>query len=602
MVEEPFRPMNLSSVLRVALICYVALVSHGLAASRRPNVVVILSDDQGWGDLSFNGNTNISTPNIDGLARAGVSFDRFFVCAVCAPTRAEFLTGRYHSRSGVRGVSTGQERMNTDEKTLADTFKAAGYATGAFGKWHNGSQWPYHPNARGFDEYYGFTSGHWGEYFDPPLDHNGQPVRGKGFIADDLTDHALQFIEKNKDRPFLCYLPLNTPHSPFAVPAKDWQRFKDKPLALRAREGAAENLQQTRCVLAMCENIDQNVGRVLQRLESLGLKDDTIVLYFCDNGPNTARWNGGMKGRKGSVDEGGLRSPLFVRWPLKLPAGRVVKEIAGAIDLLPTLASLAAIKRVGDKPLDGRDLKPLLLGEGEPWSERILFGHQNGSVSARSQQYRLDPRGALFDMIADPGQTRDVASEQPEVAAKLGAAVTAWRSEVFGDAGRAGRRNPDERPYPVGYREFPRTPLPARDGVPHGGIKRSASAPNCSYFVNWTRPEDSMTWDIEVATSGKYTVEIQYSCPEADAGSTIALTFGTTTLEGKVTPGWDPPLYQNQDTIPRPAAESKMKEFRPLNLGTMQLEKGRGLLTLKALQIPGKSVMDARSVILTLQP
>src|SRR5690348_10691965 len=141
---------------------------------KRPNIVIILADDQGWGDLSSNGNTNLTTPKIDSLARDGATLDRFYVCAVCAPTRAEFLTGRYHSRGGVRGVSTGAERLNLDEMTIAQTFKAAGYATGAFGKWHNGSQAPYHPNNRGFDEYYGFTSGHWGLYFEPELDHNGE--------------------------------------------------------------------------------------------------------------------------------------------------------------------------------------------------------------------------------------------------------------------------------------------------------------------------------------------------------------------------------------------------------------------------------------------
>ncbi len=170
------------------------------APPRRPNIVVILADDQGWGDLSVNGNTNLSTPNIDSLARDGALFDRFFVCSVCAPTRAEFLTGRYHPRGGVRGVSAGAERLNLDEKTIAQVFKGAGYATGAFGKWHNGSQYPYHPNARGFDEYYGFTSGHWGHYFDPELDHNGELVRGKGYITDDLTDHALRFIEQQQEQ------------------------------------------------------------------------------------------------------------------------------------------------------------------------------------------------------------------------------------------------------------------------------------------------------------------------------------------------------------------------------------------------------------------
>src|SRR6187549_3145093 len=182
-----------------SLLLLLALASVAFAAaSAPPNIVVFLADDAGWGDYGINGNKLARTPNIDSIGRDGAQFDRFFVCAVCAPTRAEFLTGRYHSRGGVRGVSTGLERLNTDEKTIANAFKARGYATGAFGKWHNGSQWPYHPMARGFDEYYGFTSGHWGEYFDAPLEHNGQPVRGKGYIANDFTDHALEFIEKNK--------------------------------------------------------------------------------------------------------------------------------------------------------------------------------------------------------------------------------------------------------------------------------------------------------------------------------------------------------------------------------------------------------------------
>ena len=149
----------------------------------RPNVLVILADDQGWGDLSLNGNTNLRTPHIDSLARDGARFERFFVSPVCSPTRAEFLTGRWHPRGGVHGVSTGGERLDLDETTIAEAFQAAGYATGCFGKWHNGSQYPYHPNGRGFEEYYGFTSGHWGEYFDPPLDHNGQPVARHAAIS-----------------------------------------------------------------------------------------------------------------------------------------------------------------------------------------------------------------------------------------------------------------------------------------------------------------------------------------------------------------------------------------------------------------------------------
>ncbi len=557
-----------------------------------PNILIILADDQGWGDLSVHGNTNLRTPHIDSLARDGALLERFFVCAVCAPTRAEFLTGRYHSRGGVRGVSTGQERLNTDEKTSADAFKAAGYATGAFGKWHNGSQWPYHPNARGFDEYYGFTSGHWGEYFNPPLEHNGKFVRGKDYIADDLTDHALAFIEQNKGRPFFCYLPFNTPHSPFCVPQEFWDRFKDKPIGMRAGDGEKEELPVTRCALAMCENIDWNVGRLLRKLDDLQLSDNTIVIYFSDNGPNSWRWNGGMKGRKGSTDEGGVRVPFLIRWPGRIRAGTKVREIAGAIDLLPTLTSLAGVSRVGDKPLDGKDISPLLLGTANDWPDRMIFSHQNAKVSVRTQQYRLDDRGSLFDMVADPGQTTDMAGRQPEVAAKLRQAVAAWRKEVLS-------KGPDERPFPVGYRQFPMTPLPARDGMPHGNVRRSAGAPNCSYFVNWTSPNDRMTWDIEVHTAGQYDVAIYYTCPPADAGSTIELSFPGSRVQGKVAPAWDPPLITDQDRVPR-KGESIMKEFRPLNLGTMYLEQGRGPLTLRALTVAGKQVMDARLITLTL--
>lgn len=598
------RPLFLTAIL-------LAFFAPFLQAESKPNVLIFLSDDQAWGDLSINGNPNLQTPNTDSLARDGVMLDRFYVCPVCAPTRAEFLTGRYHPRGGVYGVSTGQERLNLDEKTFADAFKAAGYATGAFGKWHNGSQWPYHPNARGFDEYYGFTSGHWGEYFDPPLEHNGQPVRGKGYIADDLTNHAIQFIEKNKDKPFLCYIPYNTPHTPFAVPDEYWQRFKNKDIVKSARDSGQEVLDETRCILAMCENQDWNVGRVLKRLDDLHLADNTIVIFFSDNGPATFRWNGGMKGKKGTTDEGGVRAPFMIRWPRKLPAGRVVKEITGAIDILPTLTALAGIPRMGDKPLDGRDLSALLKADDPRWPARSIFSTWGPNVSIRTQGYRLDNRGALFDMTSDPGQITDVALQHPDIAAKLASEVKQWRQEVLSHTfslvtrtkgkGVAAGNRVDSRPIPVGYKEFPRTPLPARDGEPYGSVKRSANAPNCSYFVNWASKEDTMTWNLDVHTTGDYAVEILYTCPEADAGATVQLSFNDSALQGKVMPGWDPPLYTNQDTIPRHNGESHMKEFHSLKLGTLHLAKGTGSLVLRALDIPGKSVMDVRQILLILQ-
>lgn len=596
------------------LVAVVLMTTATSVFADKPNVVVFLADDSGWGDYSINGNNNLKTPNIDSIARQGVTLDRFYVCPVCSPTRAEFLTGRYHPRCGVRGVSTGQERLNLDEKTIADAFANAGYATGAFGKWHNGSQWPYHPNARGFREYYGFTSGHWGEYFDPPLDHNGRAIRGKGYTADDFTSHAISFMEASKEKPFFTYIAFNTPHSPWAVPDNYWQKFKDHPIPLRSHEGGRENLPETRCALAMMENLDWNVGRVLAKLQELKLDRNTIVIYFSDNGPNTWRFNGGMKGRKGTTDEGGVRSACFMKWPAgNFKPGTTMGQISGAIDLLPTLCGLTGISRVGNKPLDGIDLSEAL--KGKPLPERMIFSAFNGNVSVRTQQHRLDNMDALYDMVKDPGQTKNIASENTAVAKRLKDAVTSWRKEVYGLAdtpatkaeakgkglGKKLGLPADERPFPVGYPEFPVTTLPARDGISHGGIKRSAPAPNCSYFVNWKSKEDFITWDIEVNTPGSYEVVIHYTCREKDAGATIELGFLNNKIQGKVGPVWDPPLYTNQDTIPRPPAESIMKEFRPLRLGAMKMEKGRGLLKLKASDIPGEGVMDVRLVELTLK-
>lgn len=588
--------MNTASVAwrLLSLVAAITFAQSALAApASRPNIVVILTDDQGWGDLSINGNSNLSTPHIDSLARDGVSFDRFFVSPVCSPTRAEFFTGRYHPRGGVWNVTTGGERLNLDERTIADVFKAAGYVTGAFGKWHNGTQYPYHPRGRGFDEFYGFTSGHWGTYFDAPLDHNGELVQGRGYITDDLADRAMEFITRHKDRPFLCYVPLNTPHSPMQVPDKFHAKFANADLKLRAADQKTENLGFTRAALAMCENIDWNVGRILKRLDDLELARNTIVVYFSDNGPNSFRWNGGMKGRKGSTDEGGIRSPLFIRWPAQLRPG-IVPQIAAAIDLLPTLSDLAGIPLEGGKPLDGRSLKPLLVETNATWPDRMIFSHWGGKVSVRTEQFRLDAVGKLFDMRADPAQRKDISAEHPSEASRLQEAVARWRKELL-----PGLRN-DKRPFPVGFAEFPLTQLPARDGVPHGAIKRSASAPNCSFFTDWITVDDAITWDVEISTAGKYEVVIHYTCPPDAIGSVIELRLNDRAISGKITESHNPPLRGAENDRVRRDAESYVKDFKPLRLGVIDLVRDRGNLTLRALQIPGRHVMDVRAITLRL--
>ena len=582
--------------MRIILSFSLLIFSWSLFA--KPNVVVFLTDDQGWGDLSLNGNDDLSTPNIDSLAEDGASFDSFYVCPVCSPTRAEFLTGRYHPRSGVYSTSAGGERLDLDETTIADVFQAAGYRTGAFGKWHNGMQFPYHPNGRGFDEYYGFCSGHWGDYFSPPLERNGKLVQGKGFCIDDFTNEAMSFMEKSvkAKKPFFAYLPYNTPHSPMQVPDRFWNKFKDKELKLHHRDPHKEKRLHQLCALAMCENIDWNVGRLLAKLDKLKVAEDTIVLFFHDNGPNGARWNGDMRGRKGSTDEGGVRSPLLVRWPKGIKAGTRLPQIAAAIDLLPTLTDLCDIPAKTAKRLDGISLKPLLAGREQGWSERILISHWKGRTSARNQRFRLDNKGKLYDIPEDPGQRIEVGKKHPKVNAELLAAVKKFNDEVASELGT------DERPFVIAHPGAKRTQIPARDATAHGGLKRSNKFPNCSHFTNWTKTEDKLTWEVEVGASGKYLAEMWYACPKKDLGSVLQLSFtnkGSFVSVGNLVQQANDPPLRGMENDRSPRTESYVKDFKPMKLGVIELKKGKGTLTLQALRIPGSQALEFRLLMLT---
>ena len=576
----------------IAGLLILAPTSSFSAKKRRPNLVIFLADDQGWGDLSAHGNTNLATPNIDSLAKDGTTLENFYVCAVCAPTRAEFLTGRSHFRTGVSGVSEGAGRLNPDDTTLPDLLQAGGYATGAFGKWHNGTQAPYHPLDRGFDEFYGFTSGHWGHYFSPPLDHNRKQVKGKGYLTDDLTDHALRFIEEHHEQPFLCYVPFNTPHSPFYVDDNFYEKFDGLDPAMRNRDPEKEDLPATRAALAMCENIDWNVGRILKKLDGLGLREDTIVVYFSDNGPNSFRWNGGMKGKKGSTDEGGLRSPFLIRWPGQIPAGKTITEVAGAIDLLPTLTELTQVPAKTAKPIEGRSFAGLLQGDPKAkWPDRPLFsvwGKKRTTV--RTARFRMDERGALFDIQNDRGQHHNVADKHPDLAGELRTALDAFRLEA--DKHFAANA---ARPFTVGYAES--TTLPARDGIPHGTIQRSSRAPNNSFFTSWTNQDDAITWDIKVDSAGEYRATVFYTCPAPNVGARIRLAWGASTTEATVTEAFDPPLW---DKSKERVAKSHyfVKDFKPLDLGLLTLKAGRDQLTLTAPSLVGDRGIDVYSLVL----
>ncbi len=559
-----------------------------------PNVIVILTDDQGWGDLSLHGNPNLATPNIDSMARHGAEIDRFYVCAVCSPTRAEFLTGRYHNRMGVYSTSAGGERFDSDEQTIAEVFREGGYATGCYGKWHSGMQFPYHPNARGFDDYYGFCSGHWGNYYSPMLEHNGRIVQGDGFLVDDLTNRTIQFIDAHRDQPFFVYLALNTPHSPMQVPDKYWQKFADKevipdPEPANARK---EKVQHTRAALAMCENIDTNVGRIINHIDTIGIGQDTIVIYFSDNGPNGSRFNAGMRGRKGSTNEGGLRSPCIVRYPRRIKPGTKVSRIAGAIDLLPTLADFAGIDFDAPKPLDGRSIAPLLTGGENDWKSRLLFSAWNKKATVRDDRYRLQLAGGLYDIINDPREKNDLTDQRPEVAKRLRRNLDAWLAETALISSQAS----ETRPITLAHPDAEFTQLPSRDAKAHGGVKRSNRFPNCTFMMNWKTTEDLITWDVEVLGSGEFEVEMYYACKQEDVGSTIELTIGDQKIEKLIQVANDVPLIgAAEDRFPR--VEGYVRDWRPMTLGTVKLVPGKTTLTLRASEIPGNEVADMRLLL-----
>ena len=559
-----------------------------------PNVILIISDDQGWGDLSLNGNLDLTTPHIDRLGETGVQFDRFYVSPVCSPTRAEILTGRHHVRGGVFSTSRGGERLDIDEETMAEVFKTAGYQTAAYGKWHNGMQAPFHPNSRGFDDFYGFCSGHWGNYFNPLLEHNGNMVRGNGFIIDDLTQHGIDFIEKNKNQPFFLYLPYNTPHSPMQVPDRFWKKYKDKKLSQIGSEGPPKNQNQidhTRAALAMCENIDWNVGRIIEHLKNSDLLEKTIVIYLSDNGPNGNRWNGNMKGRKGSTDEGGVRTPMIINWSGKIPKGKIINQIASGIDLLPTLKDLTGIKSQPKKPIDGISLQPLIMEKNPSWENRNIYNYWRGKLSIRNQNYRLDYQGQLFDMINDPSQTTDISIDKPQVVKEMLEAKEKWKKTVLVEL-----PNKDKRPFYIGHSSVKTTQIPARDGFPHGELKRSNRFPNCTYFTNWINQKDSITWEAEVHKAGNFEVTVYYSCEEDAVGSVFEVSFGKAKIQGKIAEAHTTEEYgAEEDRVIR--QESYVKDFKPLKIGVISLQKGKGTLKIKGIKKNGRELMDFRLML-----
>ncbi len=568
------------------LLATLFLFSPHISTATPPNVLLIMTDDQGWGDVRSHGNDRIDTPTMDRIAEEGIRFNRFFVSPVCAPTRASLLTGRDHLRTGTVWVTRNLETMRSEEVTLAEVFRKNGYATGCFGKWHNGAHYPHHPNGQGFDEFFGFCAGHWNNYFDTTLERNGEPVETEGYISDVLTDEAMSFIERNRSRPFFCYVPYNAPHSPFQVPDKYFDKYK-------ARGFDNKNA----CVYGMVENIDDNIERMLGLLESLDLSDQTIVLFLTDNGPNGRdRYNGGMKGAKASVHEGGVRVPLFIRWPEKIAQGIEVEQIAAHIDILPTLVDLCGLPMPATLPLDGRSLVPLIEGQTEGWADRTLFTHhtRRGEVnrfpaSVRTQTHRMivtEGGYELYNLVDDPGQETDLSADQPDIVQSLENEYEDWFVDVTKDL--EGRM-----PLPVGYPDWPEVTLPAHEATLRGGVTYHGRAGWANdWITNWTSGEDSIVWNVDVVSSGTFEISLGYICKNKGVGSSIEVSASGNTIEAVVQEAHYPEPIPSPDRVDR--GEVYEKVWGRLSLGNIGLDQGVQNLEVRATNISTENSVDLK--------
>jgi arylsulfatase A-like enzyme len=420
------------------------------ADARRPNVVLVMADDVGYGDFACLGNPIIQTPHIDAFARQSVRFTDFHVSPTCAPTRSALMTGRHEFKSGVTHTVMERERMSLKATTLAQVLKSAGYVTGIFGKWHLGDEDAYQPERRGFDEVFIHGAGGIGQsyagscgdapnnsYFNPALLHNGTFEKTEGYCTDLFFGQALKWIDQRRgnDAPFFAYITPNAAHAPLHCP---------EDYAARHKGQVPENVAK---FYGMIENIDDNFGRLVERLRDWGLAENTLVIFMTDNGgtAGTRIFNAGMHGAKGTAYQGGTRVPAFWRWPAGFTGGVEVKALTAHIDILPTLAAVAGATFTEDllRQVEGRSLLPLLKDPGAAWQDRFLVTHvgrwPKGDAKAskyvkcsiRNSRFSLVENKELYDLDSDPGETRNVIDEHPEEVSRLRAAYDAWWQDIL---------------------------------------------------------------------------------------------------------------------------------------------------------------------------
>lgn len=559
----------------------VLLLATDAAAADRPNILLILTDDQGWWDLNSHGNENLDTPNMDRIAREGVEFTRFYVQPVCGPTRAGILTGRYFPRTGLWENRFGGNTVRSGEITIAEVLKAQGYRTGVFGKWHLGDHGDSRPYAQGFDVALTFPYGHAERYnYADQFNYNGRPVATKGYITDFLTDAAISFIESGGSRPFFCYLPYNVPHEPFK--AGDGASGLWQPGAKLIEQYLARGVPlRTARIYALIERCDGNIGRLLDRIEQLDLADNTIVMFMSDNGGVHRTYTAGLRGGKGSVYEGGVRSPLFVRWPGHFPSGAKVDAMASHVDLLPTICELAGAEPPADRVLDGRSIAGLMRdGKGASPHDYLYFTwrrhgprvDENWAIA--DQHYKL-AKGQLFDLTEDPGETKDVAGEHPDRVKQMRAEYVRWFDEVTDGlvyepvAIEVGRD--DENPVEI---------QSSWAGLQGDSVTCTFAGYEWDTIEGWKQPGEQAVWKIDVVAPGTYEVALSYGAAPKSAGSRLRISAGETSFEHVV-----------QSTV---TANTFVR--RPV--GELQLTSGRHLLRAEVLQCKGDELMRLNRVFL----
>jgi len=416
-----------------------------LLAGERPNILWISCEDISR-ELGCYDYANISTPNLDRLYRESTRFTAFHVSPTCSPTRASLMTGRHEFRSGVTHTIFERERLSLDAVTIAQVLSQAGYTTGIFGKWHLGDEEPYQPHNRGFDEVFIHGAGGIGQtyecscgdvpdntYFDPVIRHNTTFVKTKGYCTDVFFTQALRWIKQNRNRPFFAYVATNAPHSPYVCPEKYLKPYLDAGLD-----------EKSAAYYGMITNLDENVGRLVRKLDEWALTERTLVIFMTDNGhPLANLYNAGMRGNKGTAYEGGTRVPAFFRWPGRIRAAVDVDRLAAHIDIFPTLVKLCGATYPRELKLDGRSLVPLLKDPKAAWPDRYVFVHvgrwPRGKASdskyarcaVRSQRFRLVNNKELHDIESDPGEKVNVIDEFPDVAVRMRQAYDRWWDEVL---------------------------------------------------------------------------------------------------------------------------------------------------------------------------